>query len=290
MDIGISSPIMEPNVTRDVFRRWAEAMDEGPFSTYAVGERVAYPNPHVLAVLAASAAWTERVRLTSTVIVPALYDPVMLAKELASIDLLSQGRLSVGVGIGGHPEDYIAVNADLGRRTQFGLRQCVETMRRTWAGETVREGASAIGPMPARAGTIPILAGAMGPKAIRAAAQWADAVSGWSVDADVDGIANSFKLVAAAWEEAGRVPPPLITSFWYAVGEGAREQVDLHLKRYLMRGGALPEGLSKFGFAGSGAQLKQLLRRIEDLGADEVILATTGIDPDQVRRVADAIG
>jgi len=290
MDIGISSPIMEPGVTREIFRRWAEAVDAAPFSTYAVGERVAFPNPHVLSVLAASAAWTQRVKLTTTVMVPALYDPVMLAKELASIDLISRERLSVGVGIGGHTEDYVAVNADLGRRTQPVLQQCIETLRRTWAGEAVREGAGPIGPVPARAGTIPILAGAMGPKAIRAAAQWADAVTGWSVDANVDGIATSFELVKDAWKEAGRAPPPLITSFWFAVGEGAREQVDTHLRRYLMRGGALPEGFSNFGFAGSGAELKQLLRRIEDLGADEVILATTGIDSDQVQRVADVIG
>ncbi|MDB5397365.1 MAG: class flavin-dependent oxidoreductase, partial [Rhodospirillales bacterium] len=65
------------------------------------------------------------------------------------------GRLSVGLGVGGRTEDYVAVNADLGQRRQENLRRFVDTLRRTWAGETVRVGANPIGPLPTRAGGIP---------------------------------------------------------------------------------------------------------------------------------------
>ena len=56
-----------------------------------------------ITLLGALAAWTDRVRLMTTVVVPQLHDPVMLAKALATGDMLSDGRLTVGLGVGGPP-------------------------------------------------------------------------------------------------------------------------------------------------------------------------------------------
>ena len=67
---------------------WARAIDDGPFSSLCWGERIAFDNPDTLTLLGALAAWTDRVRLVTTVIVPQLHDPVMLAKALATGDLL----------------------------------------------------------------------------------------------------------------------------------------------------------------------------------------------------------
>ena len=66
------------------------------------------------------AAWTDRVRLVTTVVVPQLHDPVMLAKALATGDMLSGGRLTVGIGVGGRHEDYHAVGADPATQTMRG--------------------------------------------------------------------------------------------------------------------------------------------------------------------------
>jgi alkanesulfonate monooxygenase SsuD/methylene tetrahydromethanopterin reductase-like flavin-dependent oxidoreductase (luciferase family) len=63
------------------------------------------------------------VRLLTTVIVPQLHDPVMLAKGLATGDVLSGGRLTVGVGVGGRHEDYHAVGADPATQTMRGLAE-----------------------------------------------------------------------------------------------------------------------------------------------------------------------
>lgn len=291
MDIGITCPIMEPEVSRDTFQRWAELVDTGPFSTYAIGERIAFPNPHILAVLAATAAWTRRVELTTTVIAAPLYDPVMLAKELASIDLLSDGRLSVGLGVGGRTEDYAAAGVDVSMRTYDHLGRIVDMMKRTWDGERVREGANPVGPKPTRPGGLPLLSGAMGPKGIRASAVWADAITGFSMNADPVGIDETLQLTRQAWEEAGRKPPRLITSFWFAVGPGARDQMNAHLRRYLAYHGSVDDTVvSSLGFAGSAQELRVRLKQIEDLGCDEVILATTASDTDQVTRLADLLG
>ena len=77
----------------------ARVIDGGPFSSLCWGERIAFDNPDSLTLLGALAAWTDRVRLVTTVIVPQLHDPVMLAKGLATGDMLSGGRLTVGVGV-----------------------------------------------------------------------------------------------------------------------------------------------------------------------------------------------
>lgn len=105
-------PVMEPDIDADVLKRWARAVDEGPFSSLCWGERIAFGNPDSLTLLGALSAWTDRVPLVTTVVVPQLHDPVMLAKALATGDMLCGGRLVVGIGVGGRHEDYRAVGAD----------------------------------------------------------------------------------------------------------------------------------------------------------------------------------
>ena len=108
----MTMPVMEPDLNAATLRTWAEVIDEGPFSSLCWGERVAFDNPDSLTLLGAVAAWTERVRLVTTVIVPQLHNPVALAKALATGDVLSGGRLTVGLGVGGRHEDYLAAGAD----------------------------------------------------------------------------------------------------------------------------------------------------------------------------------
>ena len=110
--MAMTMPVMEPDLDATVLRNWARAIDEGPFSSLCWGERIAFDNPDSLTLLGALAAWTDRVRLVTTVIVPQLHDPVMLAKALATGDMLCGGRLTVGIGVGGRHEDYHAVGAD----------------------------------------------------------------------------------------------------------------------------------------------------------------------------------
>ena len=68
--------------------------------------------------LAAVAALTERVRLWTTIVILPAHDEVAVAKQMASVDVLSDGRLTVGVGVGGREHDYRAINASFARRWQ----------------------------------------------------------------------------------------------------------------------------------------------------------------------------
>ena len=286
-------PGMDPGLDRRRLMEWTARIESGPFATLAFGERMAFFNPELIALFGACAALTERVTLRSTVIVLPLHQPVMLAKQLATLDVLSEGRLSVGLGIGGREEDLVAVGADPARARNASLAQEAALLRRVWRCEEVVPGLlRPVEPRPVQPDGPELLAGAMGPRAIRLAADWADGLCGFTWGATPDEIAPTFELARAAWREAGRDTPKLITGFWFALGDGAREQMAQHLGRYMnwLVPAEREAAQKSAGLTGDAQQLRDLLRRIEDLGADEVHLVPTSGDPDEVSRAADAIG
>jgi alkanesulfonate monooxygenase SsuD/methylene tetrahydromethanopterin reductase-like flavin-dependent oxidoreductase (luciferase family) len=294
MDVGMTLPVMEPDLDADVLESWSRAIDGGPFASLCFGERMAFDNPEILTLLGAVAAWTERVGVVTTVVVPQLHDPVMLAKALATADVLTRGRLTVGLGVGGRAEDYAAVGADPTSQRMAELESRALTMKRVWAGEKLTDSVRPVGPPPVQAGGPPLLVGTMGPRTMRSAVTWADGLAGVSMDLDLTGIAALYDVARAAWSDAGRGAPYLATSTWFALDDGdgsAREQVHRHLMHYM---NWLPPSLvdplaQVSGFAGTGAELRDLLKRLEDLGTDEVHLIPTGSDVAQVERVAELL-
>ena len=100
VQVGMTLPVMEPDLDAEVLETWSRTVDDGPFSSLCFGERMAFDNPETMTLLGAVSAWTSRVRLVTTVVVPQLHEPVLLAKSLATADLLSGGRLTVGRGRG----------------------------------------------------------------------------------------------------------------------------------------------------------------------------------------------
>jgi alkanesulfonate monooxygenase SsuD/methylene tetrahydromethanopterin reductase-like flavin-dependent oxidoreductase (luciferase family) len=284
-------PVMEPDLDAAILESWARAVDEGPFSSLCFGERIAFDNPESLTLLGALAAWTNRVRLVTTVIVPQLHDPVMLAKALATGDVLSGGRLTVGLGVGGRVEDYLAVGADPQTQTIRGMAERVAVMKQVWAGEKVTESTLPVGPSPVRAGGPRLLVGTVGPKTVRSAAAWADGLAGTTLDLDVAKVVELFDVARTAWKEAGRAQPHLATSFWFALGDidDARAQLHRHLRRYMnwIPAEYVDAMAPTTGWAGNEAQLRDTLKMFADIGADEVHLIPTSSDVDQLRRVAD---
>jgi alkanesulfonate monooxygenase SsuD/methylene tetrahydromethanopterin reductase-like flavin-dependent oxidoreductase (luciferase family) len=284
-------PVMEPNLDGAVLEEWARTVDEGPFSSLCWGERIAFGNPDSLTLLGAVAAWTTRVRLVTTVVVPQLHDPVMLAKGLATGDMLSGGRLTVGIGVGGRKEDYDAVGADTSTQTMRGMADRVEIMRRVWAGDKVTESVLPVGPSPVQPGGPPLLVGTIGPKTVRSAATWADGMAGTTLDLDVDEQNTLFDVARAAWRDAGKPKPHLATSFWFAMGEGEapRAQMHRHLRRYMnwIPVEFVDAMAPTTGWTGDEDDLHGVLRAFEAIGTDEVHLIPTSTDVEQLRRVAD---
>jgi alkanesulfonate monooxygenase SsuD/methylene tetrahydromethanopterin reductase-like flavin-dependent oxidoreductase (luciferase family) len=290
--IGMNLPVMVPGLGREELRAWATRIDAGPFSSLAAGERIAFPNPEILVTLSAAALLTERVRLLFYVWVPPLHDAVLAAKQVATLDVLSGGRVVLGVGVGGREEDYRAVGAPFDRSRFARTEAAVALMRRAWAGERVFEGAGhAVEPAPLQPGGPEVLSGSLYPRSIRRAARFADGIAGFDFGPDPGRVAESFELARKAWAGAGRGAPRLVTGFWFALGPRGRDQMDAYLARYLdFLGPGVAASLAPTVRSTSAAALREALVRLEDLGTDEVILVPTTMDPDEVHRVADLLG
>lgn len=283
-------PVMEPDLDGAMLRQWARMVDEGPFSSLCWGERIAFDNPESLTLLGALSAWTDRVPLVTTVVVPQLHDPVLLAKSLATGDMLSGGRLTVGVGVGGRHEDYRAVGADPSTQTMREMAARVAVMKKVWEGQNLTDSVVPVGPRPVQRAGPRLLVGTVGPKTLRSAAPWADGLAGITLNLDLAEQNALFDVGRTAWAEAGKPPPHLATSFWFAFGspEDSRAQIHRHLRHYMnwIPREVVDAMAPLTGWAGTEEQLADVLRGFAAIGTSEIHLIPTSSDLDQLRRAA----
>jgi alkanesulfonate monooxygenase SsuD/methylene tetrahydromethanopterin reductase-like flavin-dependent oxidoreductase (luciferase family) len=291
VNVSMTLPTMLPHGRRELVA-WCRDVDEGPWPSLAVPERITFTSHDCVVQLAAAAALTERVRLWTTIVILPAHDAVAVAKQMASVDVLAGGRLTVGVGVGGREHDYRAVSASMARRWAR-MDEQVATMRRIWKGEPPFEGADPVGPPPVQAGGPPVVAGVMGPKAIARAARWADGVNGaWTVDGDAATMTTAFSQIRAAWRDAGRTDAPhLSSSVWYALGPDAKERLSRYAYDYMRIFG---EDVGRWAAdnvtCSSPEALRTVLDNARDAGADEFFLVPTSADPAELHRTRDALG
>jgi alkanesulfonate monooxygenase SsuD/methylene tetrahydromethanopterin reductase-like flavin-dependent oxidoreductase (luciferase family) len=278
---------------RDEVLQWCRAIDEGPWTSLAVPERITYTNHSLTVELAAAAALTERVRLWTTLVILPAHPAVQVAKDLASVDNLSGGRLTVAVGVGGREEDYQAVGAPFDHRWQR-MDEGVATLRRVWAGQPPFEGTVAVGPPPVQAGGPPLVAGVMGPKALARAARWASGVDDASTVTAMnrDVLAGVVARVGAAWRAAGRSDRPHVSgSIWYALGAGAEERLRDYVYRYmLVMGSDLASAFASSATCNTPTALARSVEAAADAGCDELFLVPTTADISELGRTRDALG
>jgi alkanesulfonate monooxygenase SsuD/methylene tetrahydromethanopterin reductase-like flavin-dependent oxidoreductase (luciferase family) len=207
--------------------------------------------------------------------------------------MLCDGRLTVGVGVGGRHEDYLAVGADPATQTMREMAERVETMKRVWAGEKLTDSVLPVGPRLVQDGGPRMLVGTIGPKTLRSAASWADGLAGITLDLDVAKQNELFEVGRTAWAQAGKPAPHLATSFWFAFGEpdAARAQIHRHLRHYMNWipvdfVDAMAPGT---GWAGTADQLAEVLGAFAAVGTDEIHLIPTSSDLGQLRQAAEVI-
>jgi alkanesulfonate monooxygenase SsuD/methylene tetrahydromethanopterin reductase-like flavin-dependent oxidoreductase (luciferase family) len=290
MKISMTLPTMAPGCDRAALLAWCRRIDAGPFTSVAAGERVSFPNVEVGVALAAAAAITERVRIVSTLFVAPLHPAAQLAKRVASLDVLSGGRLTLGLGVGGREEDYRATGATFERR-HARLDAQVAEMRRIWAGETLVAGTAPIGPAPLQPGGPPILAAAAGAKPLARAARWSDGVLGFHFGPQAAEAEQLVRDAEAAWREAGRAARPYCTtSFWFALGPDAHERLDRYARRYLaVFGDAAARALAARCLSAGDDAFRSALRNLRDAGIDECFLVPTTADVTELDRLQGAV-
>ncbi|MBV9380247.1 MAG: LLM class flavin-dependent oxidoreductase [Streptosporangiaceae bacterium] len=286
MEVGIGLPNTVPGTEGSALTEWASQADQAGFSALATIGRLVYPNYEELVALAAAAAVTSRIRLTTAVLLAPLYtNTALLAKQAASIDRLSGGRLVLGLGLGGREDDFTAsglTTAGRGRR----FEEQVAEMKRIWSGDE-RGHAGAIGPAPARPGGPEIILGGGTEASFRRVSRLGD---GWMMGG---GTPEMFAQGAAAvdnqWQEAGRPGKPRKLSLaYFALGPGARAHADSYLHDYY---GWLGEfaGQIAAGAAVSADMVRGYVAAFAEAGCDELIFVPTTSGLDQVALLAEAV-
>ena len=290
MELSMTLPTMVAHDGAQT-RTWCRAVDEGRWASLAVPDRITYPSHALTVELAAAAALTERVRLWTTIVILPMRDPVLTAKELASVDVLAGGRLTVGVGVGGREDDYRAVGASFARRWDR-LDAGVARLRAVWRGEAPFGGADPVGPPPVQPGGPPLIAGAMGPKSLARAACWAAGVDGaWTLDGDEATMRAAFDGIDAAWQAAGRDEPPhKSSSIWYALGPDAEERLRGYACDYMrVFGDEVGSWAATAVTCFTADALRQAVDAARAAGADEFFLVPTTGDPAELDRTEDAL-
>lgn len=293
MDISMGLPSFSPH-GRNEELSWYRKIDEGPWSSLAVCDRLVYGNWSLTVQLAAAAAVTERVNLWTVVATLPTRNAVHFAKDMATIDQLSGGRLTLGVGIGGQSEDYTASGTETAfRRAQMDAH--VAAMQDIWAQKPPVLGYGPVGPPPYLGRAIPLVAGVSGPKAIARAARWAGGVNDPSQTIRFDGqkLADQRTLVVKAWADAGREEVPHFSAcMWFALGSNAEDQFTRHLAEFYNSYGSNSNstpnrsGWSNFGSRG----LVHAVREAREAEIDELILIPTTADPSEIDRAREVLG
>ena len=282
MEIGIGLPNAVRGVARDGIVEWARRAEAAGFSSLGTIDRIAYANYESLIALAAAAAVTGRIRLvTDIMIAPLRANTALLAKQSATIDHLSGGRLVLGLAPGGREDDYALSGVDFHRRGRLFDEQ-LEALPRLWAGE------GGLGPAPASPGGRPgLLIGGANEKAYARAARHAD---GWTAGgAGPEAFGQAREAVRAAWKDAGRDGEPrTMALLYFALGDDPEGAARASLGDYYSFLGEYAEQIVQ-GTLKDPDALRSTLAAYEDAGADEVICFPASADPAQVDLLAAAV-
>ncbi|MFS4103403.1 LLM class flavin-dependent oxidoreductase [Streptomyces sp. PD-S100-1] len=281
MNVGIGLPIGDPAT----LLTWARRADAGPFTTLGLLDRLVYDNPEPLVALAVLAGATSRIRVQTEVLLAPLRDTALLAKQAATLDRMTGGRLTLGLGVGGRDDDHRAAGVDKRTRGRR-LDEQMAVLRRLWSGEPYGDDVGPIGPAPARPGGPEVLFGGFKPAAIERVARWGDGFLAAAPPSFADGL---FETARGFWKEYGRDGEPRIVA---QVNVALGTDDVIHEARTAMHAYYAFTGMADRMVAGmltTPTEIRDAITAFADLGADEVMLYCYGLDPDQVDRLADVL-
>jgi len=281
MDLAIGLPNAVPGTTGGELTEWAKRAEAHGFSSLGTIDRIVYENYEPLTALAAAAAVTERIGLATTILLgPLRPNATELAKRALSLQALSAGRFTLGIGIGGREDDY--AESGIGMDGRGGaLDAMLDRIREVWAGEA--------GVGPSLAGVPGLLVGGGVEASFARAARFGD---GWIAGASGPKVfADAAEEVRAAWSAAGREGAPRLAGlFYYSLGPAGEADASAYLGAYY---GWLGEELAAMIASGAATEAEDVRRYIdayEEAGCDELIAFPCSADAGQVDLLADAAG
>jgi alkanesulfonate monooxygenase SsuD/methylene tetrahydromethanopterin reductase-like flavin-dependent oxidoreductase (luciferase family) len=285
MKIGIGLPNAIAGATGEQMIEFARRADQAGFSSLGTIDRLVYPNHEPLVTLGAAAGATERIGLATTVLIaPYRANAALLAKQAATLQVLSGGRLSLGVGLGWREDDYETSGVDYRRRGKI-VDQQLEEIKRIWS-ESSDD--TKLGPDVSQ-NPPELIVGGNVDASFRRAARFGD---GWMLGGGTpDQFRDGRARLDEAWEEAGRDGKPRATALaYFALGGAGGDDARRSLGHYYAAMG--PEGADAVvGSAAKDADTVQAyIEAFEGAGCDELVLFPSSADPEQVDLLAEAAG
>jgi alkanesulfonate monooxygenase SsuD/methylene tetrahydromethanopterin reductase-like flavin-dependent oxidoreductase (luciferase family) len=279
MDVAIGLPNAVPGTTGDQIAEWARRAEARGFSSLGTIDRIVYPNLEPLVSLAAAAAVTERIGLATTVLLgPLRPNPVAVAKQVLSVHALSDGRMTLGIGLGGRDDDYEHAEVDTEGRGKE-LDAMLARIKEVWADDEM-------GP---HTGSQPrILVGGSVEASFKRAARFGD---GWiAAGVPPDQFAEWRQQFERTWSDAGHSDDPQNGALaYFSLGDRA-EEAQAYLADYYAW---LGEDIANF-IVNSAAKdpdtVRQAITAFEQAGCQELFLFPSSSDPGQVDLLADAAG
>jgi probable F420-dependent oxidoreductase len=237
MDYAVHLPLIALDGRPWSLRRlleYAELAEDLGFGALSANDHLLFPRPWLdgPTALAAVLAVAERIALATTVALPTVRGPVALAKSLAAIDLLSGGRLIVGVGPGSSARDYAAVGIPFEERWQR-LDEAVHTLRALWhrdgapfRGQFYSTEGVTLEPYPTQQPSPPLWIGSWGSEAgLRRVARLGDGWLASAYNTTPEAFAGARERLAEHLrlfgKDPNRFPNAIATMFFYVTEDGA---------------------------------------------------------------------
>jgi alkanesulfonate monooxygenase SsuD/methylene tetrahydromethanopterin reductase-like flavin-dependent oxidoreductase (luciferase family) len=283
MDVGIGLPNSLLDVEGPGLVTWAQRSEELGFSALSTIGRIAYGSHEELIALAGAAGVTERIALMPTVLVAPPRQAVLLAKQAATLQSISNGRFRLGLGIGGRDDDWLALGAQPTHKGQR-LEECIATCRSVWAGTQPNGALLPVGPKPSR---LPIVLGGYSEPSFRRAGRLADAFVAGPMPPEA--VAGAYEVVKASAAEAQREAPPLYAARYVAIGDDVAAEADRNAHSYYGFAGDAMVQMVRDAILRSSDQVRATLDSLKQAGVAEVCLWPLTRSLDQVDRVADAV-
>jgi len=278
------APLTKPeNVVN--FAKKCEAM--GLHSIWTI-DRIAYDNLEPLILLAAVAGATQKIRIGTSVLLPGLRHPALLAKIVATLDFISNGRLTIGVGFGSRENDFTAVEVPFEGRGSRAV-ECIQLMKRLWTEEKVTHKGRffnvqnlTLGPRPIQQPHPPIFTGGSAEIALKRAGTWANGfICGSSA---IPEFSTTWEKIAQYARAAGRNPNEIEKAglTFVVINENTAKAVET-LNSYVMRYyGRLRGDVASTSLVGSATAVADRIEAFLSRGLDTLIIGLADPDPKQL--------
>ncbi len=269
----------------------ARQLDASGLHSLWVGDHIAFHIPVVesLSLLAFAAAATERIELATGVLLLPLRNPTLTAKITGTVDMLSGGRLLLGVGVGGeYPPEFEAVGVNIAER---GPRtdEAIEILRRHWTEQKVEHhgrfhdfGPVKIEPKPVRPGGPPIIVGGRKAASMRRAGRLGDGYI--SHMCDVETYASNLRAIASHARESGRAGRPFQTAaLLFTVLDDSYEAAHERAAKLLgmIYNTDFREASKRYCLLGKPEDCLDQLRKFAQAGCRHFVLSALS-DPDEI--------